>query len=39
MLSENWKILLDCKSEHNVTKHCLNRAYAFYFLRSKAVSC
>ena len=36
MLSENWKILLDYKSERNaVTKHCLNRAWVLLFWKVK----
>ena len=31
MLSENWKILLDYKSEGKVTKHCLNGACVLVF--------
>ena len=39
MLSENWKILLDYKSERYVTKHCINRAFVLLFMTSIAVSC
>ena len=35
MLSENWKILLDYKSERNVTKHSLNRGRVLLFWEEK----
>ena len=35
MSSENWKILLDYKSEHNVTKHSLNGACVLLFWEEK----